>query len=159
MTCCGGKKGLEHEKKEAGNSPWENVQDGTARVGIVSGRRGEEEIPIPPEEESPFDGDQFEQAVCDLTGDEKTTVMKCKTCDRTETRRACWDCFESIQDGSAETEMFPIFRGVKETGDKGVDKLPIQLHTSCAKKASRLQNHNANAIMNKIQRKFKLKRK
>ena len=87
------KQGAEHKKNgviEAGMEAWEKLVDNTVRVGIVSGIRGEEEIPIPQEEKTPFDGDQLiEQAICDLTEDENITVMKCRTCDKINTRHAC----------------------------------------------------------------------
>ena len=129
--------GAEHKKNgkvEAGMEAWEKVVDDTVRVGIVSGRRGEEEIPIPREEESPFDGEQLiEQAICDLTGDESITVMKCRTCDKVNTRHACWGCFEAIQDGSAKTEMFPVFKEAKETEGKKADNLFISTCIICKK--------------------------
>ena len=49
--------------------------------------------------------------------------MKCRTRDKADTRHACPKCVEAIQDGSKQTEMFPIFRGVKVTGNKETDNL------------------------------------
>jgi hypothetical protein len=131
------RQGAEHKKNgiiEAGMEAWESVVDDTVRVGIVSGTREEEEIPIPSEEKSPFDEEQLiEQAICDLTEDENITVMKCRTCDKASTQHACWECFESIQDGSAETETFPVFRGANEAEGKKASNLFITPCSLCEK--------------------------
>ena len=127
----------EHKRNgeiESGMEAWERVIDDTPRVGIVSGTREEDEIPIPPEEKSPFDGEQLiEQAICDLTGDENITVVKCRTCNRASTQHACWECFEAIQDGSRETETFPVFRGANETEGKKANNLITDVCSLCKK--------------------------
>ena len=50
---------MKNGKVKKGVKAWESVSDDTTRVGIVSGVREEEEILIPQEEKSPFDGDEF----------------------------------------------------------------------------------------------------
>ena len=131
------RNGAEHKRNgeiELGMEAWERVIDDTPRVGIVSGTREEEEVPIPPEEKSPFDGEQLiEQAICDLTGDENITVVKCRTCNRASTQHACWGCFEAIQDGSRETETFPVFRGANEAESKKANNLITDVCSLCKK--------------------------
>ena len=95
---------------------WQQVFDGTERVGVISGHAAQDqEVPIPEPEPSPFDTQNtIEQAICDLTERQRLSVTQCDECNRALTvTHACHACFaKSSQEGmEIEREKLPIFRG------------------------------------------------
>ena len=75
---------------------------------------------------------------------------------------AAWECFEAIQDGSVQTEMFPVFRGASETEDKKADNLfttTCATHVFFARKTFGFQNYNVNVMKEQYKNKMKFKKK
>ena len=103
---------------------WEQLWDGTERIGEIAGQADgtiDPEVPIPTEEKSPFDGQQLiEQTILDLTQNDNLLLKRCHECDKAQHAwHSCETCFEMAVNGklteSTHAQMhYPMFREVKQ---------------------------------------------
>ena len=103
---------------------WQQVFDGTERVGVISGQAiQDQEVPIPEPEPSPFDAQNtIEQAICDLAERQRLAVARCHVCSQAhKVKHACHICFEEISQEETKEVTYPIFRG-KMSREEGMCK-------------------------------------